>query len=115
MAKRIIKIRWIPSHGTLRQTRGSMIIEQGLINNPRIKLVDSLEESEFTFLFYYLYYKAGFSKYINSLNLVLPPENTVVIDYHDNPHWFFPCECFAYFKRSWVEKVDKKNYWTKNL
>jgi len=108
--KKMVKIRWIPSHGERRQTRESILIGQGLINNPRVKLVDSLEESDFTFLFYY---RAKFSEYIDSLNLVLPPENTVVIDYHDNSHWFFPCECFAYFKRSWVEKVDKGNYCTK--
>ncbi len=110
--KKIVKIRWIPSHGQRRQTRESMLIEQGLMNNSRVKLVDNLEDCDFTFLFYY---RARFSEYIDSLNLVLPPEKTIVIDYHDNSHWFLPIECFAYFKRSWVEKVDKGNYSTKRV
>lgn len=91
----MIKIYNVPDHGS--GTRESRLIRQGLANNPRVKLVGSVKESDFVFQFYYI------SRYKEYYPHDLPPEKTVVIDYHDKVHWLSHVPCFAYFKRSWVK------------
>ena len=98
----MIKIYYVPCHKD--GTREYKLIKQGLVNNPRVKLVDNDEESDFVFYFYFTsrhkeYYKRSF-----------PQKKTVVIDYHDRSRWISPIKCFAYFKRSWVIKVMKEGY-----
>ena len=97
----MIKIYFVPSHDPTREYR---LIEQGIMNNPRVELVDSEKESDFVFQFYYR------SKHKQFYKQKFPPEKTVVIDYHDSSRWISPVKCFAYFKRSWVKMVDKGNY-----
>jgi hypothetical protein len=70
------------------------------VNNPRVELVDNIEESDFVFQFYYI------ARHREHYPQDLPPEKTVVIDYHDRSHFKCPVECFAYFKRSWVDRVE---------
>jgi len=74
-----------------------LLIKQGLVNNPRIKLVDNEKESDFVFLFY-------------TATGQFPPNKTVFIDYHDRFNWVASVKCLAYFKRSWTEAVSKGNY-----
>lgn len=102
-----IKIYWVPPH---KGSRESWLINQGLVNNPRVKLVDSEAESDFVFQFYYC------AKHRHHhIGQNFPSEKLVLIDYHDNPNWYFPIDCLAYFKRSWVGMVDKGDYTTKKL
>ena len=89
----MIKIHYVPGYSMTREYR---LIQQGLINNPRVELVKNEKDSDFIFLFYYRskhkgYYKKDYD-----------PRKTVYIDYHDNPEWMSPVKCKAYFKRSWV-------------
>lgn len=101
----MIKIHYVPTYGN--GTREYRLIGQGLRNNLRVKLVVDAKSADFIFHFYYLprhrkYYRQN-----------LPPKKTVLIDYHDRPHFFCPVGCFAYFKRSWVEWVQEENYVSK--
>jgi len=102
----MIKIYHVPDY--LGGTREAEFIRQGLISNPRVKLVNSKEESDFIFQFYY---RAKCKQYYPQ---DLPPEKTVVIDYSDKVHWLSHVKCFAYFKRSWVVKVQHGSYTTKH-
>ncbi len=89
-----------------RKTREYLLIKQGLVNNPRVELVDSEPESDFVFQFYYVERESRPSPSFN-----FPPEKTVIIDYHDKPKWFFPSNGnLAYFKRSWTEMEYIENY-----
>jgi len=103
----MIKIYYVPTPGD--GTREYRLIKQGLVNNPKIELVDDREESDFIFQFYYQ------SKHKQHFPQDLPPEKTVLIDYHDKSHWLSHVGCFAYFKRSWVEMVRQENYVTKQI
>jgi len=103
----MIKIYYVPTLGD--GTREYKLIKQGLVNNPRIELVDNKEESDFIFQFYYL------SKLGQHFPQDLPPEKTVLIDYSDKVHWLSHVPCFAYFKRSWPAMVIKENYITKRI
>ena len=94
----MIKIYNVPTRGN--GTREYKLIKQGLINNPRVELVDSQKESDFVFQFYYL------ARHRKHYPQDLPPEKTVVIDYHDRQYFHCPVECIAYFKRSWVRRID---------
>ena len=101
----MIKIYYVPCYGD--GTREYRLIKQGLVNNPRVELVDDDKESDFVFYFYFTrrhkeHYKQEF-----------PPEKTVVIDYHDKSRWLFHIKCIAYFKRSWVVMVKKEGYTVK--
>lgn len=102
----MIKIYHVPDY--LGGTREAGFIRQGLANNPRVELVNNKEESDFIFQFYYL------SRCKQYYPQDLPPEKTVVIDYSDKVHWLSHVKCFAYFKRSWVVKVDHGSYTTKH-
>lgn len=102
----MIKIYYVPCFGG--GTREYKLIEQGLVNNPRVELVDSEEESDFIFQFYYL------SKHKEYYPQDLPPEKTVVIDYHDRSRWLSHVKCFAYFKRSWVVMIKNEGYTIKS-
>ena len=106
----IYKIYWVPRR---RTTRESALINQGLINNPRVELVDDPEESDFIFHFYYTKHKdpekEKESKEFYSRRY--DPHKTVIIDYHDNPNWYFSMQgYFAYFKRSWTQSVREEHY-----
>lgn len=102
----MIKIYYVPCFGG--GTREYRLIKQGLVNNCRIELVDSKEESDFIFLFYYL------SKHKEHYPQDFPPEKTIVIDYHDRSRWLSHVKCFAYFKRSWVVMIkNEEGYTTK--
>lgn len=101
------KIYWASSH---KGTRESFLINQGLVNNARVELVDNEKESDFVFQFYHI---GKHNHFYDST--VYPPEKTIIIDYHDNPHWFFPVKHLAYFKRSWVDRVKHESYDTKKL
>jgi len=106
----MIKIYYPP--WVYRITREYLLIQQGLVNNPRVELVDSPEESDYIFQLYYT--KRGYRE-----GLVypgpFPPEKTVILDYHDRPGWFFPYNGHvAYFKRSWTEWEAKDNYTIRN-
>ena len=101
----MIKIYWAAPH---KGNRESFLINQGLVNNPRVELVDNEKESDFVFQFYYIEKHKIFYE-----GQAFPPEKTVLIDYHDNPRWFFSGEFLAYFKRSWVERVQHGDYDTK--
>ena len=103
----MVKIYYVPCYGD--GTREYKLIKQGLVNNPRVELVDNKEESDFIFQFYYL------SKHSQHFPHDLPPEKTVLIDYHDKSHWLSHVPCFVYFKRSWVEMVRQENYVTKQI
>jgi len=93
----MIKIYYVPSR---KISREYLLIKQGLVNNPRIELVNSEKESDFIFLFYTtLKHDPDFIHEFAS-------EKTVFIDYHDNPYLTFGVNCLAYFKRSWVEPVS---------
>lgn len=94
----MIKIYYVPAHK--EGTREYRLIGQGLVSNPRVELIDNEKDSDFIFQFYYL------AKHREYYSQDLPPEKTVLIDYHDRPHFHCPIGCFAYFKRSWVERVD---------
>jgi len=100
----MIKIYYVPG---FRKTREYMLIKQGLERNPRVKLVDKAEKSDFVFQFYYV------KRHEEHYTERFPAEKTVVIDYHDNANWLSSVPCFAYFKRSNVQKVDRGNYVTK--
>jgi len=105
----MIKIYYIPCYGN--GTREYKLIRQGLVNNPRVELVDNIEESDFIFQFYYL------ARHREHYPQNLPPEKTVVIDYHDRSHFNCPVRCFAYFKRSWVDRIESsdRKYATKKV
>lgn len=103
----MIKIYYIPAHGA--GTREYRLIKQGLVNNPRVELVDSEEESDFIFQFYYL------ARHREHYKQNLPPEKTVLIDYHDRQHFKVRIECLAYFKRSWVDRVQMEGYAVKEI
>jgi len=105
----MIKIYYVPCHKD--GTREYKLIRQGLVNNPRVELVDDDKESDFVFYFYFTrrheeYYTQEF-----------PREKTVLIDYHDRSHFNCPIPCFAYFKRSWVDRVESPDgkYATKRI
>ena len=106
----MIKIYYVPCYGA--GTREYALIKQGLVNNPRIQLVNDDKDSDYIFYFYYT------SKYKEYYNQEYPPEKTVLIDYHDKVHWLSHVKCFIYFKRSWVvstvvETADGQSYTTK--
>ncbi len=102
----MIKIYYVPSH---KITREYLLIKQGLVNNSRVEIVNSEKESDFVFLFYtVLKHKPHFNK-------EFPWKKTVLIDYHDKHYKIFDVDCLAYFKRSWVKQVDKRNYTTKRI
>ena len=105
----MIKIYYVPCYRG--GTREFKLIKQGLVNNPRVELVDNIEESDFVFQFYYI------ARHREHYPHDLPPEKTVVIDYHDRQYFHCPVECFAYFKRSWVVRVESpdKKYATKKI
>jgi len=103
----MIKIYYVPCYGD--GTREYKLIRQGLVNNPRVELVDNREESDFIFQFYYLSRCAKYYPHD------LPPERTVVIDYGDKVYWLSHVECFAYFKRSWVAPIRHEEYTTKKV
>lgn len=103
----MIKIYYPPA--VHRENREYLLIKQGLVNNARVEIVTSEKESDFVFLFYYVERQSR-----PSPNFSFPPEKTVIIDYHDNPHWFLNSNRnMAYFKRSWTEMEKKKNYTTR--
>ena len=95
-----IKIYFAPR---AKENRETLLIHQGLINNPRVELVNSEKKSDFVFLFYYAprHHPSGRG---------FPPEKTILIDYHDEANWVCPVKCLAYFKRSWVGRVNKGGY-----
>lgn len=116
----MIKIYFTYGHNKTREYR---LIKQGLENNSRVELVDDVDKCDFVFQFAY-HHKRNYPK-----KELTPPEKTVVIDYHDNPRWIFVAEedkekgwktnilqrthkhnGLAYFKRSWVDMVDKGDY-----
>lgn len=97
----MIKIYWVSCYKENRETK---LIIQGLENNPRVELVDNETESDFVFFFYYI------AKYKEHYTQTFPREKTVLIDYHDNPNWYCQVPCFAYFKRSWVNNINKGDY-----
>jgi len=97
----MIKIYYVPGYSITREYR---MIQQGLINNPRVELVENEKDSDFIFFFYYR--KKHKEYYRNDYD----PEKTVLIDYHDNPGWYCQVPHFAYFKRSWVNSINKGNY-----
>ncbi len=101
------KIYNVPTRGG--GTREYRLICQGLVNNARVELVDNKEKSDFIFQFYYL------ARHKEHYPQNLPPEKTIVIDYHDRPCFRCPVECTAYFKRSWVERVDMEGYALKKI
>ena len=103
------KIYYVPAYKG--GTREYKLIKQGLVNNPRVELVDNIEESDFVFQFYYI------ARHKEHYPHDLPPEKTVVIDYHDRSHFHFRIECIAYFKRSWVDRVESSDgkYATKKV
>ena len=101
----MIKIYHVPDYRG--GTREAQFIKQGLVNNPRIELVDNKEKSDFIFQFYY---RAKCKQYYPQ---DLPPEKTVVIDYSDKVYWLSHVKCFAYFKRSWVAIKWHEGYTTK--
>jgi len=105
----MIKIYYVPTYGG--GTREYKLIKQGLMNNPRVELVDNIEESDLIFQFYYL------ARHKEHYPHDLPPEKTVVIDYHDRQYFHCPVECIAYFKRSWVVRVESpdRKYATKKI
>jgi len=105
----MIKIYYVPCYGG--GTREYKLIKQGLENNSRIELVDNIKESDFIFQFYYL------ARHREYYPQNLPPEKTVVIDYHDRQYFRCPVECIAYFKRSWVKRMDSPGgkYVTKEI
>jgi len=94
----MIKIYYVPGY---RITREYRLIQQGLENNPRVKLVKTAKESDFIFHFYYV------SKHSKHYKAKYDPEKTVLIDYHDSPRWMSGVPCMAYFKRSWVKLAIK--------
>ena len=94
-----IKIYYVPR---LKEGRESHLIDQGLRNNSRVELVDNAKESDFVFLFAF----ASRNKHLYGED-VAPPNKTVLIDYVDNPRWICSGNWLAYFKRSWVERIDK--------
>lgn len=95
------------AHGN-RLTREYYLIKQGLENHSNIKLVNNEEDSDFVFYLYYTRKKNQTEK-----PKQYDPEKTVVIDFHDNPHWLFDVKCKAYFKRSWLDMKDKGIYTTR--
>lgn len=102
----MIKIYYVPCHKN--GTREYNLIKQGLVNNPRVELVDNDKESDFVFYFYFT------RKHRDYYTQEFPPEKTVIIDYHDRPRWASSIKCFAYFKRSWVRPEKKEGYTIKN-
>lgn len=94
----MIRIYYVPAYGD--GTREYRLIKQGLVNNPRVKLVSYEKNSDFIFQFYYI------ARHREHYPQNLPPEKTVVIDYHDRQYFRCPVDCIAYFKRSWVRRVD---------
>lgn len=102
----MIKIYLVPSR---KMTLEYVLIEQGLVNNPRVEIVQSDKESDFIFLFYTTL------KHRPDFNKKFPPEKTVFIDYHDKQYMIFDVACKAYFKRSWVDEVSHGNYSTKRV
>ncbi len=104
----MIKIYWVPRH---TENRESILIGQGLANNPRVELVDNHEDSDFIFHFYYRKHKEREkTKEVEAFYPDFPRDKTVMIDYHDNPNWYCQVPSFAYFKRSWVESVNRRHY-----
>ena len=105
----MIKIYYVPAYRG--GTREFKLIKQGLVSNPRVELVNNIEESDFVFQFYYI------ARHREHYPHDLPPEKTVVIDYHDRQYFHCPVECIAYFKRSWVVRVESPDgkYATKKV
>ncbi len=103
----MVKIYFVPTWGN--GTREYTLVGQGLANNPRVELVDNEKDCDFIFQFYYL------SKHKQHYRHDLPPEKTVLIDYHDKSRWLCGAKCFVYFKRSWVVLVKQENYVTKEI
>ena len=106
----MIKIYYVPSR---KITREYLLIKQGLENNPRVELVDNIMEDGSDYDFIFLFYTT--LKHEPELAKTFLPERTVFIDYHDKPCMIFDVGCRAYFKRSWVELVDKRNHTTKRV
>lgn len=102
----MIKVYYVPSR---KITREYLLIKQGLENNSRVELVDKPMNSDFIFLFYTTL------KHQPHLARFYEWTKTVFIDYHDKPYMVFDVDCLAYFKRSWVEEVDKGSYSTKRV
>ncbi len=102
----MIKIYYVPSR---KVTREYLLIKQGLVNNPRIELVEKEDYREFVFLFY------TSLKHQPELAKTFLPEQTIFIDYHDKHFMIFDVDCKAYFKRSWVEEVSHGQYSTKRV
>lgn len=102
----MIKVYYVPSSWTPREY---LLIKQGLENNPRVELVDSGDKSDFVFLSF-----AALGRKAQTFS-GFPPEKTIFIDYVDRPNRVFSGSCLAYFKRSWVEMVNKGNYTTKRF
>lgn len=102
----MIKIYYVPSR---KITREYLLIKQGLENNVRVELVDKPMNSDFIFLFYTTL------KHQPHLARFYEWTKTVFIDYHDKPDMIFDVNCMAYFKRSWVEKVNEGSYTTKRV
>ena len=100
----MIKVYFVPSDWI---TREYLLIKQGLENNPRVELADSEEKGDFVFLFY-----TALGHGPQSIH-GFPSDKIVFIDYQDQPNAIFGGDCLAYFKRSWVEMVNKENYTTK--
>ena len=100
MSDKKVKIFYVPR---IKENRETRLIGQGLVNNPRVELVNSEQKSDFIFqTVYHSRYRHMFG------DAIFPAEKIVLIDYVDNPRWTCPCNCLAYFKRSWVNRVNKE-------
>ncbi len=97
-----IKIFYVPQPKENRETH---LINQGLRNNLRVELVDNVKESDFVFLFAF----ASRDRHLYGED-VAPSGKTVLIDYVDNPRWYCSGNWLAYFKRSWVDRIDRDGY-----
>ncbi len=97
----MIKIYYVPCRKATREYR---LIYQGLVNNPRVELVDWGGGFDFVFLFY------SALEDNPHLKKAFPADKLVFIDYCDSSRWVSPIKCRAYFKRSWVKMVVKGEY-----
>jgi len=96
----MIKVYYPP---VSQMSRSYKLIKQGLVNNPKIELVNTPKKSDFIFLFYTcLKSNPEFANF--------QPNKTIFIDYQDSPYSIYPIKSLLYFKRSWVKPVAKKNY-----
>jgi hypothetical protein len=83
------KIYYVPA---TRPGRAYHLIQQGLRNNTHVNLVDRPDRADYIFYHYQAF----------SPQLAFDPRRLVFIDYEDSPLSYFPIQCRAYFKRSWV-------------